>query len=87
MGDRVAETALRNGWAGAGIRGAVHDHDWSAAQDFGVAALGITSRSPARRGEGEVGEAVSLGGGVAQLGNQVAVDADGVAFLAAALMA
>ena len=69
------------------IRGAVRDHDLYAAPDFGVVALGVTPHSPARRGEGQVGEAVSLGGCKFQWGDQVVANADEVVILDALLMA
>lgn len=44
MGDRLAALALKNGWAGAVLFGAVRDTAGINALDFGVKALGTTAR-------------------------------------------
>lgn len=81
MGDMLAARAMENGWAGAVIWGAVRDSAQIGAMDFGVAALGVTPRRPAKHDEGQVGLPVTLGGVTVHPGDMVVADADGVIVL------
>jgi regulator of ribonuclease activity A len=81
MGDMVAARAMENGWAGAVIWGAVRDSAQIGAMDWGVAALGVTPRRPAKHDEGQVGLPVIVGGVSVHPGDMVVADADGVIVL------
>jgi len=78
MGDILAGRAMENGWAGAVIWGAVRDSALIGTLDFGVAALGVTPRRPARFGEGQTGLDIVVGGVRVRTGDMVVADADGV---------
>lgn len=86
MGDMLAARAMENGWAGAVIWGAVRDSAQIGAMDWGVAALGVTPRRPAKHDEGQVGLPVVLGGVTIHPGDMVVADADGVIVLAQGLV-
>ncbi|MCD2512460.1 ribonuclease E activity regulator RraA [Comamonas endophytica] len=78
LGDRMAASGARNGWAGVLVHGAVRDTVALAAMDFGVVALG---RVPARgtgHGTGECDVALRIAGVDIHPGQLLALDADGV---------
>ncbi len=54
LGEVVANLAVRNGWSGVVIRGAVRDVRTLATIDLGVKALGSSPRRSAKRGAGVV---------------------------------
>ncbi len=53
FGDVMAEVAMRNGWAGLVIHGAIRDSVEIDAMDIGVKALGTVPRRGERTGAGE----------------------------------
>lgn len=85
LGDMIAGEARAHGWAGVVIWGAVRDAEALAAMDFGVAALGTTPRKSTRRGEGQAGIDIVIGGVPVRPGDMVVADADGVVILPAGL--
>ena len=78
LGDRMAELAIRNGWAGAIIFGAVRDSHALASLDFGVKALGTTARRPPPDVSGVRDVPITIGGATFHSGDWVYADADAV---------
>src|ERR1700688_1095568 len=78
MGDRVAEIAVQNGWAGAVIFGAIRDSSGIDDLDFGVKAVGATARRSWQKSEGFSGISLSFGSATFETGMWVYADADSV---------
>ena len=53
IGDRIANSAIGNGWAGVIAYGAIRDSAQINALDFHVKSLGTNPRKSAKRGDGE----------------------------------
>ncbi len=53
MGDMIAASAVRNGWSGVVINGAIRDREALLKLDLGVKALGSNPRKSAKDGAGE----------------------------------
>jgi len=81
VGDVLAADAVRNGWAGVVVNGAVRDTAALANLDLGVKALGSIPMRGVKRGEGEVDMPVAFGGVVFVPGDRLFADEDGVAIL------
>lgn len=62
MGDMIAKSAVNNGWAGVIIYGCVRDVDEIAKMDIGVMALSSIPKKSVRKGVGEVGISLDIGG-------------------------
>jgi regulator of ribonuclease activity A len=78
LGDRIAASAVANGWTGVLLSGCVRDSARLAAMDIGVKALGSIPRRSVRRGEGQREIPVSIGGLTVAPGDFVYCDEDGV---------
>lgn len=78
IGDRLAEIAQRNGWAGIVVEGAVRDVAALRKLDLGIRALGSTPRRNLKLGGGESDVPVALGGVVISPGDQLWSDEDGI---------
>ena len=78
VGDVLAELALRHGWSGLLVHGAVRDVVGLAGVELGVFALGTNPRRGWREGTGEQGAAVTFGGVTIRPGGRVFADEDGV---------
>jgi regulator of ribonuclease activity A len=78
IGDMIAESAVKNGWAGIIIYGACRDVDELAKLDFGVMTLGCVPIKSVRRGEGQVDLEISFGGVSVVSGDYVYADNNGV---------
>jgi regulator of ribonuclease activity A len=85
LGDRLAELARSNGWAGAIVFGAVRDTDGIDVLDFGVKALGATARRALDRGSSQADAPVTFGGVTFHPGEWIYADADAVLVSAAPL--
>ncbi len=83
FGDVMADKALRNGWAGLVIHGAVRDAMEIGAMDIGVKALGTVPCRGGRAGVGEVDVPVTFGGATFTPGHRLVADDDGVIVLPA----
>ena len=59
LGDRIAASAVANGWAGVVIHGCIRDSVAVGAMELGVKALGTCPRKTEKLGRGEEGVAVS----------------------------
>ena len=78
VGDRMAALALRNGWAGIVLFGAVRDSEALDALEFGVKALGTTARRPTHATGGVRDIPVTLAGATFHPGDWVYADPDAV---------
>ena len=78
MGDMIAESAVRNGWAGVVINGPIRDRVALAKLDLGVKALGSNPRKSAKDAIGDVDVPVKFGGTVFRPGAQLYADEDGI---------
>jgi len=85
FGDVMAEVAVRNGWAGVVVHGAIRDSVEIDAMDIGVKALGTVPRRGGRTGAGEVDVPVSFGGITFTPGHRLVADDDGVIVLPAGI--
>lgn len=81
VGDLIAEGAVKNGWAGVVVHGAVRDVAVLQTLELGVKALGSNPRRSVRRGLGETDIPVAFGGVVFHPGDHLQADADGVVIL------
>ncbi|CAN5473716.1 ribonuclease E activity regulator RraA [Microbacterium sp.] len=78
IGDLIAASAVRNGWAGVIVHGAIRDRDAIRVLALGVKALGSNPRKSAKDGIGEVDVEVVIAGVRFAPGRHVWADADGV---------
>ncbi len=80
LGDLIASSAVRQGWAGVIIQGCVRDTEVLAGLDLGIKALAANPRKGVRRGEGQRDVSVEIGGVCVEPGDWVYCDADGIVF-------
>lgn len=78
MGDMIAESAVKNGWAGVVIYGAIRDRVALSTLDLGVKALGSNPRKSTKTGAGVADEAVEIAGVIFTPGRSVYCDEDGI---------
>lgn len=78
MGDRLAEMAMRHGWAGVVILGAVRDSHGIDGLEFGVKALGTTARRAAAPIPGERQVTLTVAGAIIQPSDWIYADEDAV---------
>ncbi len=78
MGDLIAASAHKNGWAGVIIHGAVRDTVALGQIDLGIKALGSNPRKSAKAMTGAVDVPVTFGGATFAPGSWVYSDDDGV---------
>ncbi len=78
MGDMIAASAHAQGWAGVIIYGAVRDVEALAGIDLGVQALAAIPLKSVRRGQGETGVPLFLGGQKICPGDYIYADHNGV---------
>lgn len=83
VGDMLAGDAVKNGWAGIVVFGAVRDTSVLATLDIGIKALGTVPMRGIKRGEGVVDTPVAFGGVVFVPGDGLHADGDGIAVIAA----
>ena len=81
FGDVMAALALRNGWAGLVIHGAIRDSVEIDAMDIGIKALGTVPRRGGRSASGEIDVPVHFGGVSFTPGHRLVADEDGVIVL------
>jgi regulator of ribonuclease activity A len=85
VGDQIAALAVKNGWAGLIVHGAIRDSVAIAELPLGLKALGTNPRKSAKEGAGEVGLEVEFGGVRFVPGHWLYSDEDGIVVSAAAL--
>ena len=78
MGDLIAASAVRCGWAGVIIVGAVRDRAALAELPLGVKALGSNPRKSAKDGVGEVDVPIRIGDVTVHPGRHLWADRDGI---------
>ncbi|TVR93565.1 MAG: RraA family protein [Wenzhouxiangellaceae bacterium] len=78
IGDLIAGKAKEMGWAGVIIHGACRDVEVLVEIDIGIIALGSTPIKSVRRGEGQAGIAISIGGVCFRPGDHVYADGNGI---------
>lgn len=78
LGDRLADQAARNGWAGVVLYGCVRDVDVLADVDLGVQALGIHPRRSNKHGEGQRDLPVTVAGVTLRPGDWLYADNNGI---------
>lgn len=78
VGDMLAGFAKENGWAGVVLNGAIRDSAEIDEMDVAVFALGTTPMKSAKRGWGEAGCPIAIGGTRICAGDWVYADGDGV---------
>lgn len=78
LGDMIAESAVRNGWAGVVIYGAIRDVDAMAELDLGVQALGAIPLKTEKRGIGDLQVAVRFAGVDIRPGDYLYADNNGI---------
>lgn len=87
LGDLIGADAVKNGWEGVLIYGAVRDTAALAQLDLGVYALGRTPRKSVRRSEGQTGLSLAFGGIIYRQDAFVYIDSDGILAASSALPA
>ncbi|MEM1262105.1 MAG: ribonuclease E activity regulator RraA [Pseudomonadota bacterium] len=78
LGDMIAANAVKNGWVGLVIWGAIRDVDALAKLELGVQALAPSPRKTDKRGLGELNIPIRFGGVTFNPGDWVAADTNGV---------
>lgn len=78
LGDVIAASAVRQGWAGVVINGAIRDSVAIGALELGVKALGTNPKKSAKAGAGETEVPVAFGEAVFTPGHWLYADEDGV---------
>lgn len=79
LGDQMADLAMRSGWEGLIIHGAVRDSAALSAIDLGVKAVGTNPRRSHKDGVGRTGIPLSFGGAIFTPGARIVSDEDGIA--------
>ena len=78
VGGNLAAAAAKNGWAGIVVHGAVRDLAELQAAGIPVKALALMPLRSTKRGEGQSGEPVEIGGVWVRPGDWVYADEDGI---------
>lgn len=78
LGDMIAESAVKHGWAGVIVYGCVRDVDALGELDLGVQALGCIPKKSTRKGVGETGVTLHFGGVSIDDGAYVYADNNGI---------
>lgn len=86
MGDMIAKSATDNGWAGVVVYGCVRDVDELAKLPLGVMALSAIPKKSVRKGVGEVGICLNIGGISITEGAYLYADNNGVLICVDALI-
>lgn len=78
LGDMIAESAVRQGWSGVVIYGAVRDVDALAALELGVQALGVIPLKTEKRGLGDLNVPLRFAGVDIRPGQYLYADNNGI---------
>ena len=78
MGDMIAAAAVKNGWAGVVINGAIRDRVALSQTELGIRALGSNPRKSAKDSVGAIDIVVDFGGVVFKPGATLWSDEDGI---------
>ena len=85
LGDLIGDSAVKCGWKGVIVYGAVRDVDALAQLDLGVQALSAMPLKSVRKGVGDVGLTLEIGGVMIADGEYIYADNNGVIVSADAL--
>ncbi len=85
LGDMLGELAVKNGWAGVVVHGAIRDAAVMRTLPLGVMALGTCPIKSEKRKTGRPGDAIRVGGVTLRPGMWLYADDDGVAVSATRL--
>jgi regulator of ribonuclease activity A len=78
LGDKIAETAMKNGWEGFVINGCIRDVDIISGLNLGVKALNTVPLKTEKRGLGDLGVTVIFAGQCIQPGEFIYADNNGI---------
>ena len=78
LGDMIAESAVKHGWAGVIVYGCVRDVDAMRQMELGVQALASIPQKSTRKGICEVGVTLQFGGVTIRDGDYVYADNNGI---------
>ena len=78
LGDMIAAAAVKNGWAGIVIYGAIRDVETISTLDLGVQALGSIPLKTEKRGLGDYGVTLAFGGVTLAPGEYLYADGNGI---------
>ena len=78
LGDQLAAAAVENGWSGLVIAGVVRDVEILETLELGVKALGCCPQKTDKRGEGQQGIDIEVGGTTVCDGDYIYADKNGV---------
>ncbi|MDH2273069.1 ribonuclease E activity regulator RraA [Moraxella porci] len=78
LGDMIAESAVKYGWAGVIVYGCVRDVHAMRQMELGVQALASIPQKSTRKGIGEVGVTLQFGGVTIRDGDYVYADNNGI---------
>ena len=78
LGDMIAESAVKNGWSGVVIYGAIRDVDVIANLDLGVQAIGAIPLKTEKRGIGDLNVPVRFAGVDIRPGDYLYADNNGI---------
>lgn len=78
LGDRLAQLAIDNNWAGVIIYGCIRDSAVITSMEIGVKALATNPRKSHKRGLGQVGGTIDISGTLIDNNSWLYADSDGV---------
>jgi regulator of ribonuclease activity A len=78
LGDKLAQLAIDNHWAGVVINGCIRDSAEIGKLPVGVKALGTNPTRPSKEGGGQLDIAVRFGGVLFRPGDFLYADSDGI---------
>lgn len=78
MGDLIAESAMKNGWAGAVIFGVIRDVEVINQMDFGIKCLGSVPLKTEKLGQGQIGIDIEFGNAKFTTSKYLYSDANGI---------
>lgn len=85
LGDLIAAEFVKNGWSGILIHGCVRDVDILKDMALGVRALNSIPIKSERKGQGEIGEPISIAGAKIETGHWLYADETGIVISAKAI--
>ena len=78
VGDKMSAMAVKNGWTGVIVFGAIRDSAGINRLDLAVKALGTTARRAWDKAEGQIGVPLEIGSTRFEAGNWIYADADSI---------
>ena len=81
LGDNLAASAVKNGWSGLVIAGAIRDAALISEMDLGVYAMGTIPRKTKKQNRGDENLTIEIAGAEVKSGMWIWVDDDGAVLL------